>query len=78
VKVLIKLVCYTCGLTTLGTRYCSFSPLCGFSYVHFVLIFTVLVLYCFVICVCMCGFCNVCVCEGFVMCGCFGSMCTLP
>jgi len=67
-KVLLKMVCYTCGLTTLETRYCSFSPLCYFSYVHFVLICTVVVLYCFVMCVCvracacMCGFSNVCVC----------------
>ena len=36
---------------------------------HFVLICTVVVLYCFVVCVS--GFCNVCICEGFVMCGCF-------
>jgi len=86
-KVLLKIVCYTCGLTTLETRYCSFSPLCCFSYMHFVLICTVVVLYCFVICVCvcvracvcMCVFSNVCVCEGFVMCGCFWSFvyCTL-
>jgi hypothetical protein len=82
-KVLLKMVCYTCGLTTLETRYCSFSLLCCFLYRHFVLICTVVVLYCFVVCVCararacvcvcvyMSGFCNVCVCEGFVMCGCF-------
>jgi len=71
VKVLLKLVCYTCGLTTLETRY----------YMHFVLICTVVVSYCFVmcvcVCVCVCGFCNVCVCEGFVMCGCFGNMYTV-
>jgi hypothetical protein len=77
VKVLLKMMCYTCGLRTLETRYGSFSPLCCFSYVHFVLICTVVVLYCFVMCVCVCmcvcmsGFCNVCACEGFVMCGCF-------
>jgi hypothetical protein len=69
VKVLLKMVCYTCGLTTLETRYCCFS------YMHFVLICTLVVLYCFVVCVCACrcmsGFCNVCVCEGCVMCGCF-------
>jgi hypothetical protein len=51
VKVLLKMVCYTCGLTTLETRYCSFSPLCCFSYVYFVSICTVVVLYCFVVCV---------------------------
>jgi len=85
------MVCYTCGLTTLETRYCSFSPLCCFSYRHFILICTVAVLYYFVMCVCVCvGFvmcvcacvcicrvCNVCVCEGFVMCGCFGNMYTV-
>jgi hypothetical protein len=75
VKVLLKMVCYTCGLTILETRYCCFS------YTHFVLICTVVVLYCFVLCVCACGcmsgFCNVCVCEGFVMCGCFGNMYTV-
>jgi hypothetical protein len=69
VKVLLKMVCYTCGLTTLETRYCCFS------YMHFVLICTVVVSYCFVVCACACGcmsgFCNVCVCEGFVMCGYF-------
>jgi len=27
VNVLLKMVCYTCGVTILGTRYCSFSPL---------------------------------------------------
>ena len=74
-KVLLKTVSYTCRLTTLETRYCSFSKLRCFSYMHFVLICTVVVLYCFVMCVCECGcmsgFCNVCVCEGFVMCGCF-------
>jgi len=69
VKVLLKMVCYTCGLTTLETRYCSFSPLCCFSCMHFVLICTVVVSYCFVVCGCMSGFCNVHVCEGFVMCG---------
>ena len=80
---MLKMVCYTCGLTTLETRYCSFSQLCCFSYVHFVLICTVVVLYCFVmcvsvyVCVCMCGFCNVCVCVAFVMCGCFGNMYTV-
>jgi hypothetical protein len=42
-----------------------------FFYTHFVLICTVVVLYCFVVFVCESGFCNVCVCEGFVMCGCF-------
>jgi len=30
----VKMVCYTCGVTILGTRYCSSSPLCCFSYVH--------------------------------------------
>jgi hypothetical protein len=78
VKILLKMVCYTCGLTTLEIRYCSFSPLCCFYYMRFVLICTVVVLYCFVmdVCVCVsvcfcvfvCGFCNVCVCDGFVMC----------
>ena len=67
-KVLLIMVCYTCGLTTLETRYCSFSPLCCFSHVQFVLICTVVVLYYFVTCVCMCV--CVCVCVGFVMCGC--------
>jgi hypothetical protein len=76
----VKYISYTCGLTTLQTRYCSFSPLCCFSYMHFVLICTVVVSYCLVmcvcvcrfcnVCVCMCGFCNVYVCEGFVVCGC--------
>ena len=55
VKVLLKMVCYTCGLTTLEPRYCSFSPLCCFSCMHFVLICTVVDLYCFVICVCVCA-----------------------
>jgi hypothetical protein len=32
VKVLLKLVCYTCGATILETRYSTFSPLCCFSY----------------------------------------------
>jgi hypothetical protein len=80
VKVLLIMVCYTCGLTTLETMYCFSSPLCCFFYMHFVLICTVVVLYCFLIyvfvCVCVCvgggGF-NVCVCGGFVMCGCFGN-----
>jgi len=27
------MVCYTCELTTLETKYCSLSPLCCFSYV---------------------------------------------
>jgi hypothetical protein len=59
------MVCYTWGLTTLETRYCSFSPLCCFSYMHFILICTVVVLYCSVlcvcvyVCVCLWGFCNV-------------------
>ena len=48
VKALLKLVCYTCGLTTLETGYCCFS------YMYFVLICTVVVLYCFVVCVCVC------------------------
>jgi hypothetical protein len=65
-KVLLNMVCYTCGLTTLVTWYCSFSPLCCFSYVHFVLNCTVVGLYCFVICVCVC----VCASVGFVMCEC--------
>ena len=70
VKVLLQMVYYTCGLTTLETRYCSFSPLCCFSYVHFVLICTVVVLYCFEVCVCVCVHVCVCVCVcvGFVMC----------
>ena len=57
------------GLITLGTRYCSFSPVCCFSYMHFVLIYIGVILYSFVMCVCfcMCVFCNVCVCEDFVM-----------
>jgi hypothetical protein len=55
VKVLLKMVCYTCGLTTLETvRYCCFS------YMHFVLICTVVGLYCFVVCVCV--FVRVCAC----------------
>jgi hypothetical protein len=51
----------------------------GISWTVFVLICTVVVLYCFVmcVCVCVCEFCNVCVCVGFVMCGCFGNMCTV-
>ena len=57
----------------------------GISCTMFVLICTVVVLYCFVMCVCVCefcnvcvcGFCNVCVCVGFVMCGCFGNMYTV-
>ena len=61
---LSKVVCYTRGLTKLETRYCSFSPLCCFSYVHFVLICTVVVLCCFVMCVCVCVWGGV----GFVMC----------
>ena len=44
---LLKLVCYTYELTTLETKYCCFS------YMHFVLICTVVVLYCFVVCVCV-------------------------
>jgi hypothetical protein len=87
VKVLLKMVCYVYGFTALESRYSSFTPLCCFSYMHFVLICTVVALYCFVVCVCVCvcarararacewlcisEFCNVCVCEGFVMCGCF-------
>jgi hypothetical protein len=47
---LVKMVCYTCGLTTLETGYCCFS------YMQFVLIFAVVVLYCFVMCVCVCVF----------------------
>jgi hypothetical protein len=53
VKVLLKLVFYTCGLTTLETVRYSYFPC-----MHFVLICTVVVLYCFVMCVCV----------GFVMC----------
>ena len=62
VKVLLKSVCYTRGLTTLETRYSYFSCM------HFVLICTVMVLYCFVVCVyewvllkcvCLWGLCNV-------------------
>jgi hypothetical protein len=37
VKVLLKMVCYTCWLTTLETMYCCFS------YMHFVLICTVVI-----------------------------------
>jgi len=44
VKVRLKMVCYTCGLITLETRYCCFP------YMHFVLICTAVVLYCFVVC----------------------------
>jgi len=43
------------GFTTLETRYCSFYPLCCFSYMHVVLICTVVVLYCSVVCVCVCA-----------------------
>jgi len=69
-------------LTTLETRYCPFSPLCCFSYMHFVLICTLVVLYCFVMCVCVCmcvcGFCNVWVFWGFCnVWGCFGNMYTV-
>jgi hypothetical protein len=53
----------------------------GISCTAFVLICTVVVLYCFVMCmcVCMCGFCNVCVCDcvGFVMRRYFGNMYTV-
>jgi hypothetical protein len=56
----VFMVCYTRGLT-----------FCCFSYMHFVLICNVVVLYRFVMCVC------VCVCVGFVMCGCFGNMYTV-
>ena len=54
----------------------------GVSCTVFVLICTVVVLYCFVMCGCMCGFCNMCVCLCvcvwvFVMCGCFGNMYTV-
>jgi hypothetical protein len=107
VKVLLKMVCYTCrltlilltwkiwqapnnaskwqmrfnlafkGLTTLGTRYCSFSPLCCFPILFcFNLYGGGFILFCNV-CVCLCGFCNVCVCVGFVTCGCFGNMYTV-
>ena len=34
VKVLLKLVCCTCRVTILETRYSTFSPLCCVSYVH--------------------------------------------
>ena len=51
VKVLLKMVCYTCGLTTLETRYCSFSPLCCFSYVHAAKCSWPFV-YCVITCVC--------------------------
>jgi hypothetical protein len=54
----------------------------GISWNLFVLICTVVVLYCFVMCVCvcvyvyacvsLCGFCNLC------LCGCFGNMYTVP
>jgi len=68
VKVLLKLLCYTCGLTTLETRYC-----CIFLYAFcFNLYCNGFILFCIVcmhVCVCLSGFCNVCVCEGFVMCG---------
>jgi hypothetical protein len=48
-EVTFKLACYTCELKTLKTRY---------FYMHFVLICTVVVSYCFVVCICV----------GFVMC----------
>jgi len=61
--------------------------LLGISCTVFVLICTVVVLYCFVMCWCVCvGFlmCGrvcvcvcVCVCVDFVMCGCFGNMYTV-
>jgi hypothetical protein len=47
----------------------------GVSCTVFVLICTVVVLYCYVMCVCV-GF-VMCVCVGFVMCGCFGNMYTV-
>ena len=50
---------------------------------HFVLIWTVVFLYCFVmcvcarVCVCVCVGFVMCVWESFVMCGCFGNMYTV-
>jgi hypothetical protein len=54
----------------------------GISCTVFVLICTVVVLYCFVMCVCECVYVCVCVCVcgcegGCVMCGCFGNMYTV-
>jgi len=34
VKVMLKLVFITCGITILETRRSNFFPLCCFSYVH--------------------------------------------
>ena len=64
VKVLLKLVCYTCGVTILETRYSTFFPLCCFpmcvaancnwSFVYCVIILCVFLLlhvYCFTMCV---------------------------
>ena len=62
------MVCYTCGLTTSETRYCSFSPLCCFSYMHFVLIYTVVVLYFVCVCVCVCVRAHVRVCMCVCVC----------
>jgi len=56
---IVRRMLFACwiALTTLETSYSCFS------YMHFVLICTVVVLYCFVVCVCACvcmsGFCNV-------------------
>ena len=35
VKVMLKLVCYNCGVTILETRYSIFFPLCCLYYVRF-------------------------------------------
>jgi hypothetical protein len=53
--------------------YCSFSPLCYFSYMHFILICTVVVLYCFVVCVCARVYMCVCVC----VCVCMSEFCNV-
>jgi hypothetical protein len=42
----------------------------GISCTLFVLICTVVILYCFVMCVCVCVCVHVCACVGFVMCVC--------
>jgi hypothetical protein len=85
-ELLNRFLC-TCGLTTLETKFCSFSSLCCFSYTHFDLICTMVVLYCFVMCVCACVRVCMCVCvcacacvyicECSVMCGYFGNMYTV-
>ena len=71
IKVLFTLGgCYTEGTCL----YCDYFLL-GISCIRFVLVCTVVALYCFV----KCGFCNVwaCVCArvcSFVLSGCFGNM----